>query len=141
MQVPPLMQQRGQAPPDMHVGGELSAMAACFSRSSLKRMRASNHPLDLTGLPPDLHEALQTAQRQADSYIVRSAKLAAVGGMDYVPPAGMLVQLPPMRKVGVRRFKCACAWQCTVPQSVCQRVHLLHACRWMSEYCSSSCSR
>jgi hypothetical protein len=62
------------------------------------------HLADLTGLPQDLHEALQTAQRQADSYIVRSAKLAAVGGVDYAPPAGMMVQLPPMRKVGVQQF-------------------------------------
>lgn len=30
---------------------------------------------------------------------MRSAKLAAIGGVDYQPPAAMAIQLPPIRKV------------------------------------------
>ena len=47
-----------------------------------------------------MHAALQNAQRQAEGYILRSAKLAAMGGLDYAPPAGMPVRLPPLEKVG-----------------------------------------
>ena len=132
-QVPPLMQQRGHVPPDMHTGGEL--LMVLPSGVVSRRRAVATHILDLAGLPPDLHEALQTAQRQADSYIVRSAKLAAVGGVDYAPPAGMLVQLPPMRKVGVRRscvpMQRLCSAEGLCHQVLRQSVHLVHGCRWM----------
>lgn len=51
-----------------------------------------------------MHAALQGAQRQAEAFIVRAAKLAALGGIDYAPPGGVPIQLPPVRKVGVLRL-------------------------------------